>query len=137
MTVDPGDNTAVCRWRNGKMIMADLKTYYHMIPSFSNIPVFSGTRVIIENVELWGGSEISYASAAGGDLFKLAFVVGCLIHDFRSQGCFVYIVSPKTWKGQLNYEKLRFILREKFHIDTKNDHTASAIGLCLWAKGVF
>ena len=119
------------------MIMADLKTYYHMISSFTNIPVFERTRVIIENVELWGGSEISYASASSGDLFKLAFVVGCLIHDFRRQGCIVYIVSPKKWKGQLNYEKLRFILKERFKIETKNDHTASAIVIGLWAKGVF
>ena len=135
LTVDPGDNTAMCRWEKG--ILGVHFTYRHCLILFPDIYIYPKEKIIIENVELFGGSSISHASAVKGDLFKLSMEIGALINDFRKKGCEVYLVSPRTWKGQLNYTQLRFILKEKFKITVKNDHEASAIGIGLWALGRF
>jgi hypothetical protein len=134
-TIDPGDNTAVVDWERGRI--GSPFTYRHSLLTFSGIAVHKYTKIIIENVELFGGSSISHASAVKGDLFKLSMEIGALISDFRKKDCTVYLVNPRTWKGQLNYKQLRFILKEKFNIVVKNDHEASAIGIGLWAKGIF
>ena len=134
-TIDPGDNTAIATWYEGQMLSC--RTISNCIQKVPRIADGILHSVIIENVELWGGSSVSFASASSGDLFKLAFEVGALIYMFRNNGFPVYIVSPGKWKGQLNYKQLRHILLEKFHIETTNDHEASAIGIGLWAAGKF
>ena len=135
LTVDPGNNTAVCHWYDGRM--GFIFTYKDCIKSMQSVHLTCFSKIIIENVELWGGSSISYASAASGDLFKLAMVVGALIYQFTKDSHCVYIVSPKKWKGQLNQEQLQFILKNKFNVIAKNEHEASAIGIGLWAAGKF
>lgn len=133
ITVDPGINLAFALWES-KEIKETL--YYTNALDRFKAPVPSGA-VLIESVELFGGSAVSYASAARGDLFRLAFQIGALIHYFREFGSEVYLVSPRTWKGQLNYKQLRHVLKHKFLYEAKNDHEASAVGLGLWAMGDF
>jgi len=135
LTIDPGDYTAVCQWYGG--IQVSCTTYTHCLEKVPDIAAGLMQNVIIENVELWSGSSISYASASSGDLFKLAFEIGALIYMFRQNNFPVYLVSPRKWKGQLNYKQLQYILKTKFSIETINDHEASAIGIGLWAKGIF
>jgi hypothetical protein len=134
-TIDPGDNTAICEWIDGKM--TDLITIEKCLSNSPIIHIFSSSFVIIENVELWGGSSVSYTSAARGDLFKLAMVVGVLINNYKKCGCSIYLVSPRKWKGQLNQEQLQHILSEKFKFKARNEHEASAYGIGLWAAGMF
>jgi hypothetical protein len=100
------------------------------------LPVEKYSSVLIESIELFGGSAVSYASASQGDLFRLAMQIGGLIRDFKNAGARVFLVSPRRWKGQLNYEQLRHILAIKFFFIAKNDHQASAYGIGLWAKGL-
>jgi hypothetical protein len=135
-TIDPGDNTSICHWVKG-IQDGPVDNYKNCLLDIPTVADGFKKNVIIEDVELWGGSSISFASASSGDLFKLAFEVGALIYQFRKNHFPVYIVSPRIWKGQLNYIQLRHILLEKFHIETKNDHEASAIGIGLWAKCLF
>jgi hypothetical protein len=133
-TIDPGDNTAVAIWYNGVCM---LSRTYHMSLNTPPDLIMPCTSVVIENVELWGGSSVSYASASSGDLFKLAFETGALIYEQRRQGNDVYIVSPRKWKGQLDYDQLRHILYYRFHMQTRNEHEASARGIGLWALRQF
>jgi hypothetical protein len=138
LTIDPGDNTAICRWTDCQFRFAQtFKGCLNNFPQLLSILVNSSFSIIIENVNLWGGSATSYASAASGDLFKLAMLTGALIQNFKNLGATVYLVNPIKWKGQLNQEQLQHILRKKFNIEPKNEHEASAIGIGLWAKGVF
>jgi hypothetical protein len=134
-TIDPGDNTARATWNSGQML--NCQTYPNCLTKIPKIADSIIHSVLIEGVEFWGTSSVSYASASSGDLIKLAFEVGTLIYLFRNNGFPVYIVSPKIWKGQLDYKQLRHILLDKFGIKTTNNHEASAIAIGLWAKGVF
>jgi len=135
LTIDPGDNTAVCSWKNGAYV--DIITFRNCLSELPCLLFSSFFSIIIENVNLWGGSSVSYASAASGDLFKLAMLIGALIQKFRSKGFSVYLVNPVKWKGQLNQTQLQNILLKKFHITVNNEHEVSAIGIGLWAKGLF
>jgi hypothetical protein len=137
-TIDPGDHTAVQLWINGKPSM--LYTKYDMIKNLDTAflkSVCMYNSVIIESVELWSGSLTSYTSATRGDLFKLAYVIGGILSALREIGSDRYVVSPRKWKGQLDYHKLRHILKVKFGFEARNDHEASARGMGLWAKGIF
>jgi hypothetical protein len=135
VTIDPGDNTAICQWIEGEMI--ELLTFTKCLQNAPILHIFTGASVIIENVELWGGSAVSYTSAARGDLFKLAMVVGVLIDNYKKCGCSVYLVSPRKWKGQLDQKQLQHILLKKFKFKARNDHEASAFAIGLWAAGCF
>jgi len=137
-TIDPGAHTAICYWQDGEVVEREIFNNFFVHPPFSLLKSkYGNCKIIIEGVELWGSSAISYASGTSGDLFKLAYTVGCLITLFREINCLVYIVSPRRWKGQLDYKKLRHILESFFQFEAKNDHEASAYGIGLWAKGVF
>lgn len=117
--------------------MIDYTYLRNALENFTWFPVTSTYSVIIETVELWGGSAVSYASASTGDLFRLAMQIGALIYCFKQCGNRVFLVSPRRWKGQLDYRQLRFILKTKFGFTASNDHQASAFGIGLWAKGEF
>jgi len=117
--------------------MLDKWYYPKALACFPLIPASVEHNIIIESVELWGGSSVSYASAASGDLFRLAFQIGAFIRHFKQLECSIFLVSPRTWKGQLNYKQLRFIFKKKYCMDFKNDHEASAFGIGFWAKGLF
>lgn len=134
LTVDPGSGLFIMEWTDG--VMTNKFYYRNALAEYPFVLDTAARNVIIEDVELWSGSAVSYASATQGDTFRLAMQIGALINDYRNARCNIYLVSPRRWKGQLNYEQLRFILSHKFKIITKNDHEASAYGIGLWAKGL-
>lgn len=135
VTIDPGDHTGVCLWNAG-----NLREFYTIGDCLKNpekaFGVLYNRHVIFEEVELWSGSSVSFASASRGDLFKLAYLIGAYVNTVQHSGGHAYLVSPRRWKGQLNYKQLRHILDKKFSITVNTDHEASAVGIGLWAKGL-
>jgi hypothetical protein len=135
ITIDSGDNTALRGWESGEML--SIKTYRHCLDAFPYISFGGSPSVIIENVNLFPGASISFASALKGDLFRLAFEIGALIRLFRQCLCPVYLVNPSKWKGQLSDQQLRYVLKKKFKLTFNNNHEACATGIGLWALGEF
>lgn len=86
---------------------------------------------------LWSGSAVSQASAAKGDLFKLAYLIGSIakMWDDRN-GRPLRLISPQEWKGQLPKE----VVMRRVHVLLPNvklsNHMADAIGMGLAAQGL-
>jgi len=100
-----------------------------------------GPRVaILEFPGLWGGSALSQMAAAGGDLFKLAYLVGGLAEVCRQHGtCHPALISPAAWKGQLPKEVvMERVLRAWPYLAEGGglrDHETDALGMGLAAQG--
>jgi hypothetical protein len=118
--------TIVLRSDNTGGIIAQLKQKLKVV----NRP-YCG--VVIEGVELFSGSAVSYTSAARGNLFLLSYIIGALLYHFIDSN--PVVVQPHIWKGQLNYKQLRYILKTKFGFEANNDHIAAAVGIGHWARG--
>lgn len=105
------------------------------------VHAFSGTLaalrpdlIVLEYPELWSGSATSHASAASGDLFKLAFLTGQLaMAAWSVMAALPILITPAEWKGQLN----KTIVLERladYGIKAKN-HEGDAIGMGIAAQG--
>lgn len=147
VTIDPGVHTAIVGWHFGKMIwiytislsgsgdselLLDLR---HKLEGHCNAQYIRETRVIIEDVGLWTGSATSMASGARGNLTTLAKIAGALAFYFMPLNI-VEFITPMKWKGNLSNKQLRMVLKQKFNIETKNAHEASAMGLGLYMDGL-
>lgn len=89
------------------------------------------SRIVFEFPEFWETPK-GHASAAKGDLFKLAFLIGGLSQiAWKMSACPVY-VSPREWKGQL--PKSLVITRVTQIIGrVPVNHEADAIGMAIAA----
>ncbi len=90
------------------------------------------TRVYIEGAGLWGDSLKSQTSAARGDTFKLAYLVGAYVAEVQRMGMCAIIVDAREWKGTLSKEgtKLR-VARIMGDVDKYNEHEIDAVAFGL------
>lgn len=100
---------------------------------------FSGFRrlaaVYVEFQEFWEGSVKSHAAASQGDLFKLSFVVGRMAQLFStSHGLEVQLISPRTWKGQMNDRAVKLRVQRALGKQYRT-HEADAVGIGLHLQG--
>lgn len=91
--------------------------------------------VSIEWPAFWGSSAVSYASTAGGKMFKLVFLIGAIAEAFIARDIRVSLLPVNKWKGQLPKEVVkkrisRIIRRVEFR-----DHEADAVGMGLYLQG--
>ena len=101
-------------------------------------------RVAIEQPQIWTADSSSLASAARGDLFKLAVLVGDIIGHLRvglQNRVEIRLVTPNEWKGQLPkpvvMERVRTILGYNNPACRLRDHETDAIAIGLYVFGVF
>lgn len=94
-------------------------------------------EVVIETPELWSGSAVSHASAAKGDLFSLAILVGVIARTLDPIGLRTNMVTPTVWKGQLSKKGVISRLNRKLEERDWRDHEADAVALGLWYVGIF
>lgn len=153
MTVDPGWNTGICNWTSvkkhplrttclkinyklrTKKTMVETKLSF-MIPLFkSELAAFKPREVYIEGVGMWGGA-ISHASAARGDTFGLAFLVGAYFQCCKEMSIVPHIVKVQDWKGQMSddvvIERVRMATDKVF----ASVHETCAVGIGLSKKGL-
>jgi hypothetical protein len=116
--------TGKALWRLGKALRADDRA----------------ALVVIETPRLWGGSATSYASAAKGDLFKLAFLAGSLAHALRRkplEAGALDAITPGQWKGQLSKKLVDARIRRALGPGARYpNHAADAVGMGLALQGV-
>jgi hypothetical protein len=139
-TIDPGIHTAIAKWNcntltsiktinlkgsNDAELLQDLANKIHDPDTHA--------EVIIEDVRLFTSSAISLASGARGNLTTLAKIAGAIAFYYSYSG--VSFVNPQKWKGQLNYDQLRRILKIKFKYIARNEHEASAYGIGMYVQG--
>jgi Holliday junction resolvasome RuvABC endonuclease subunit len=93
--------------------------------------------LVIEHPEYWPGSATSYASVAGGSLFKLVLLVGQMSY-IAAKKCRLQpqFPSPAAWKGQLPKDVVIKRIKDRFpHITRVRNHEADALGMGLAAQG--
>lgn len=150
VTVDPGLHTGIAIHRPGclpevfvinvnkkcKTIeekIIDLRSMFSVI--MANQCPESIEYGIIEGVQMWG-SAVSHASAAKGNLFLLAYIVGMLYSTLYADfGIESKIVEPTKWKGQLTEDALREWVLRRIRVKYSNPHILSAVGLGVLTKG--
>jgi len=149
VTTDPGWNTGLAYWTGDKFPITDIikeppkrkkirlepERMNYMFEKFSAyIHVKNPDLVIIEGVEMWTGSTRSMTSAARGNLFALAYLVGGYINISYKFDAEVKLVYPRggkdrqTWKGQLTAEA---VAKRIHRINKKEypEHIREAVGI--------
>jgi hypothetical protein len=96
---------------------------------------FLPSLVIIEGVQVWQSAG-SLASAARGNLFLLAYIVGAYYSLLSCElGIRTIIIEPTKWKGQLTEDALREWVFRATGTKYDNPHILSAVGLGVLTKG--
>ena len=97
--------------------------------------------IVIEFPGLWSSNAASHASAAKGDLFKLAYLVGGMGHVISERGDvdsttakFPILLSPAEWKGQLPKKVVMGRIKRAYGRKYR-DHEADSVGLGLFLQG--
>lgn len=93
-----------------------------------------GLMVHIEFPSLWTTSSKSRTSAEKGDLFKLAYLCGCLANAVEQIPSFkkLRLMSPSQWKGQLPKRVVESRVVKAFpYLPKLRDHEVDAIGMGL------
>jgi len=156
LTVDPGWNTGLAYWVGNdyplidiikepprrKKIKLEVPRIRYMMNKFeAYIKARPIEEMIIEGVEMWTGSVRSMTSAARGDLFGLAYLVGGYMNICFKNDIDVKLVYPRggkdraIWKGQMNAE----MVAARIHRINKNiypEHIREAVGIGFAAMGV-
>jgi hypothetical protein len=98
-------------------------------------------HVAIETPKLFGSSAVSHASAAGGDLFRLTYLVGwlaCRGYNYTVEPTILF--TANEWKGEMGKEAVdRRICRAYERTYTKGgmfkNHVSDAVGMGLALVG--
>ena len=153
ISIDPGFNTGWAYWERKTLIdfgsfnsvYAPHKDQYQFFPDMFRTFKFElfkslklrPTTVVIEKVNLWGGSMKSMASAKRGDLFQLAYLIGGY-YQICSMKKFIFniqLISVNEWKGQMPKIVVANRIRNKLGITLPNDHISDAVGIGLSILG--
>jgi len=156
VSVDPGWNTGLAYWMGDntpitdiiveppkrKKIKLEVNRVYFMFDKFeAYIKSKNPDMLIIEGVEMWTGSTRSMTSAARGDLFALAYLVGgyiAICYRLKIQVKLVYARGGKertTWKGQLGSEQVAARILRINGIDYP-EHIREAVGMGFSVMGI-
>lgn len=101
------------------------------------------THVYSEYPEFFAGDAIGYATAAKGDLQKLAFFCGMVCSYCIDRGIVWQNVFAREWKGQLPKHVVETRIK-RLYTDASGNyagpvitaHAWDAVGIGLYAKGV-
>ncbi len=149
VSVDPGWNTGLAYWIGDKFPITNLikeppkrkkikiepTRLQYMFDKFNAYIKSNDLDLcIIEGVEMWTGSVRSMTSAARGNLFSLAYIVGGYINICYQQGIEIKLVYPRggkdreMWKGQLNAE---MVAKRIYRLNKKTypEHIREAVGI--------
>ena len=89
--------------------------------------------VVIEGVEVWMG-EKSLTAGARGNLSKLAYLVGALVHVCIVENVEWIIVTPSQWKAQLPKDAMQRRVRQALGVSYR-EHEYDAVAMGLAAQG--
>lgn len=153
LTVDPGYNTGLALWRGDLFpVTSILKTTkdktYDKIKDLSNLfdkflIIYDKNidTVIIEGVNLWGGSFKSQASTMKGYTFNLAYLIGAYItrvQDLCINLKIVYVSNTTVdkikyvgWKQQLSSKALKERIKRINGVEKYPEHIQEAVGIGL------
>ena len=155
ITIDPGWNTGIAVWngtldpscclikepaKNSKIKIETVRLNY-MFEKFNSVitDFLKHTELqlaYIEGVELWSMNPRSVASAARGDTFTLAYLIGGYIRILQEKEICVRVVYPrgdkkkgrKMWKGQMS---AKMVHSRIFRINgiSYPEHIREAVGI--------
>lgn len=145
LTVDPGMNTGWAFWSGlatrpieygqitarHKGLTEDLAFLFQRFGELRKAE-WNFQRVVIEYPGLWGSSAASMASAASGDLIKLAAVVGgyaaIAVRDWTAE---ITLISPYLWMKQMSKDAVKLRVQRATGIEERSSHVNDAIGIGL------
>ena len=156
VSVDPGWNTGLAYWVGDnfpitdiikeppkrKKIRIEITRIKFMLDRFEAYVKSKNPKLLIlEGVEMWSGSTRSMTSAARGDLFALAYLVGGYIAICYKLGIKSELVyarggkERKTWKGQLGPEQ---VAKRIYRINKVEypEHIREAVGIGFSKMGI-
>ncbi|NJR72707.1 MAG: hypothetical protein HC773_01360 [Scytonema sp. CRU_2_7] len=156
LTVDPGWNTGLAYWigdkepivsiikeppRRKKIKLEPTRLKYMFDKFEAYVKSRSIETCVIEGVEMWSGSTKSMTSAARGNLFSLAYIVGGYINICYRLGIHVKLVYPRgggdrvMWKGQLDATKLAARIH-RINSKIYPEHIREAVGIGFSIMGI-
>lgn len=94
--------------------------------------------LVVEFPSLWASGK-SQAAAIRGDLFKLSYLIGCIMQESRHLSGIQsrILISPQDWKGQLSKEMVLKRINTYMPGVKIPNHAADAVGMGLSAQGCF
>lgn len=152
LTIDPGTNIGWALWENSelhssgnfklksKTIEAKISEAANKIDKLDdelsdNNGIFVDA-IYIESVGLWGNTERSQISAAKGNTFEVAYIVGAIIQKMKEYyDDRVHLIDPRKWKGNMNKQITSRRVEKALGRKVKNEHECDAIGIGLSLLG--
>ena len=149
LTVDPGDHTGWAFWEgdifprtgivhleHSEIGLEDPDRIHILGKLFRKlIATLNPKLVVIEGVNLWGGSAKSQASASRGDSFYLAKAIGAFTYIAKQSGAAVQYINVNQWKGQLPKEEVLRRIKLFNGLEYPN-HIGDAVGIGMHLMGV-
>jgi len=152
LTIDPGYNTAIIRWKkiSGMSVkfnywlhkpikfeinsMPKILTLWSMFDCYLKCNTDDESPVIeyvyIEGTSLYQENLTSLASASKGYLFELTGLTYGYIRICQQYGISCKIIKPNEWKGQMSKDAVKGKIKRKFpHLDFKNEHIMDAFAM--------
>ena len=149
LSVDPGFNTGLAMWHGTATPITSLITatkssvnpiirINYLAEEFGKIlNKFLPNRVIIEDQWFNEFSLNSLTSAKSGALKKLTWLTGAYIAVCGRFDITPEIISPISWKGNLNDEVVKMRVQLITGVFYKSSHIADAVGIGLNAVNNF
>ena len=148
ITVDPGDNSGWAYWNGtdcpdyGVISLKGKEKEYEDVDKLALLSLrfstllrqFRPEHVVLEGINLWGGSAQSMASASRGNSFYVAYLVGAYLHCAVQARAQTRIMTVQQWKGQLPKEEVIRRVRLINGIVYPN-HIADAVGIGFSIQG--
>lgn len=114
----------------------------HQVPWLTSmIRMHDITTLVVEFTEVWATSEVSMASATKGDLQKLTFMIGAMVHSFTiNTGLIPTLISPRDWKGTMPKDvmkrRLRIAVNAAGAHKQYSEHEADAVAMGVSVQGL-
>ncbi len=163
LSIDPGQSTGLAAWK-GDTFLKDRKPPFHtdlltVASKERKLHWHARCEIIARQLdkkfyygngwqvkEIWCELPAFFESAGGmmvatkGDLIKLTFLTGMFAGIAKLNRCRFHVVPVSAWKGQLPKEITRNRIQKLLGTKacTWKDHNVwDAVGIGLWAKGIF
>lgn len=148
LTIDPGDSTGYAYWSgllspkvgqfNNNCRAKDLELQLcHMLKKFDALlDDLHPELVVIESVEVWGGSLTSITSAVRGNLMKLSYMVGVYSALCDQRGITFKLIPARRWKGQLSKDAVKLRVYRAIKKHYPQTHMTDAVGIGLHCMGL-
>jgi len=152
LSIDPGKSTGWALWRSTTDVPThtgvlhargdDFEWVRNAVGMFQDfwrrdlkgIEIHAAT---IEAITFWGVSGRSIASAARGDSINTAYLIGAMYHFLTERGCKVDLVDVRKWKGQMTDQAVEAMIKRVIGTGEFKQHAREAVGIGLWARGLF